>query len=78
MYDSMRGLGLCSPPYRQAGLFLKTPYEATVFALTTAVVTWNVAELLPAGTVMVVGTCAFPGLLLASFTTTPPGGAGAG
>ena len=39
------------------------------------VVTVNVTELLPAGTVAVGGTPALLGLLLATFTTIPPTGA---
>ena len=40
------------------------------------VVTVNVAELLPGGTVTLAGTLATDGLLLDSATTVPPAGAG--
>ena len=40
------------------------------------VVTMNVAELLPGGTVTLAGTLATEGLLLDSATTVPPAGAG--
>jgi hypothetical protein len=47
-----------------------------VFDLTAVVVMSNSAELLPAGTVMLTGTRALAGLLLASVMVTPPWGAG--
>ena len=60
--------------------FLTPAYEAEMeemeFADTAFVFTVNVADLAPAGMVRVRGTCATAVLLLASFTTTPPAGAG--
>ena len=48
-----------------------------VFAATPSVVTVNVAEVLPAGTVTLAGTVAAAVLLLESVTTAPPVGAAA-
>ena len=62
-------------------LLVIPPREAdivtTVFRLTVAVVMLKVAVVLPAATVAVEGTAAFPELLLDKFTTKPPVGAGA-
>src|SRR5687768_13697046 len=48
-----------------------------VSAVTAVVVTGNVAEVAPSGTVTVAGTVATVGLLLARVTVTPPAGAAA-
>lgn len=44
--------------------------------VTVKVVTVNVADVAPAGTVTEAGTCATPVRLLVSVTTVPPAGAG--
>src|SRR3989440_5208374 len=78
--------GLCWRGYRRrlrmdrVALFVTPPaFASTVTEVLDEpgdVVTMNVAELLPGGTVTLAGTLATEGLLLDSATTVPPAGAG--